>query len=191
MKSVLKVSHWIEIPCDRRYYWLPCIVWTFSKSSYLILNYRPNLFFSLLFYRLVTAYFALRNTFCFIIHSVKYSLQPICEVYCAFPTHPTLFHSSIGNRGVSMQITRTVQFKYRFLAIKYVCYFTVRITQYYFLTHDFKHFTKNGSFMRSIYSVDCAASMPYQSSPAYQYDSSSHRVQLSKIQRTVWICPLK
>jgi hypothetical protein len=118
MKSVLKVSHCIEIPCDRRYYWLSCITWTYSKSSYLILNYRPNFFTSLLFYRLVTACFALRNTFYFIIQAVKYSLHPVCEIYCAFPTQPTLFHPSNGNREVTRQITRTVRNKYDFRCYK-------------------------------------------------------------------------
>lgn len=117
MKSVLKVSHCIGIPCDRRYYWLSCIAWTHSKS-YLILNYRPNFFISLLFYRLLTVYFALRNMVYFIIHAIQYSLHPVCEIYCAFPTQSTLFHPSIGNREVSRQITRTLQFKYSFCCYK-------------------------------------------------------------------------
>jgi hypothetical protein len=117
MKSVLKVSQCIEISCDRRYYWLSCMAWTYSKS-YLILNYRPNFFISLLFYRLLTVYFALTNAVYFITHAIKYSLHPVREIYCAFPTQPTLFHPSIGNREVSRQITRTVQFKCSFSCYK-------------------------------------------------------------------------
>jgi hypothetical protein len=118
MKSVLKVSHCIEIPCDRRYYWLSCIAWTYV-TSYLIPNYRPNFVISSLFYTLVTACFALRNTFYFFNYAVKYSQhQYVKFTNIALPTQPTLVQPSIGNREVSKYITRIIRIKCSFYFYK-------------------------------------------------------------------------
>jgi hypothetical protein len=125
MKSVLKVSHCIEIPCDGRYYWLSCTAWTYGKSSYLVPNYRPNFAISLLFYVLFTAYFALRNTFYFFNYAVKYSLHQFVKfTNIILPTQPTLVQPSIGNREVSKQITRIIRIKWSF------CFYKIRTSLY-------------------------------------------------------------
>jgi hypothetical protein len=124
------------------------------------------------------------NRFDVINHVVKYPLHPVYEMYCTCLTQPTLFQSSVGNREVSRQITRSILNKYSYFCYKYVRHFTVRITRLYFSTHNFERFKKNMSFLRNISLVDCASTMPCRSSPAQQYDSVSLGVQHSTMQRT-------